>query len=577
MNKLITSQEYLFYIIKTNKSNEFSYISKEIENEDEYNLEIIEDKIKHIKRIELLINIYIFELEFYPLCLMDYNNNQIKLYSKDILKGIKHISDVFYSEKELWNKPFLYFYSLALEFLPKTEYFIHILNTDDFNLQTMGHLGKNTNKTIINHFKNKNFNVFNRDEIYKYLSGVIDDILRKTKMNNDISLSYFLALYDTAQERNFSPFCLLETKDYEFFYEEEKIKKHQEFAQDVYLKKIAEIKSYYIDGFYDINNTNYFNTIQSLTNESITLRRNIINYFKSYLNSDLQNDIFDSLLCIITRNFFYDVGSMQQNLKLVLDNTFFSNFNSLLKKNIYRNFILTKNINETNRHIYLANKSKLTLQFLQLLGEDFCTDFHEKIFLPINPENKEEGSIFENVIISLKQTLIYIFQSHTIENELPQDKLIVIMSNLIDFIIEFLVTKKKFFHILEKQIFELLFIEPKIIDLLTFKGNQNIKTRTKIITFCKIKVINLITTYIQNGKKFNTIQKLEELDITSLDLFNEILYYFHLLIINSFKIIPERINELNLKKKDESFVKELIELYIYEPLFRETLKLTIFS
>jgi hypothetical protein len=158
---------------------------------------------------------------------------------------------------------------------------------------------------------------------------------------------------------------------------------------------------------------------------------------------------------------------------------------------------------------------------------------------------------------------------------LPQDKLIVVMSNLIDFIIEFLVTKKKFFHILEKQIFELLFNEPKMIDLLTFKGNQNIKTRTKIITFCKIKVINLITTYIQNGKKFNTIQNLEELDITSLDLFNEILYYFHLLIINSFKIIPERINELNLKKNDESFVKELIELYIYEPLIRKTLKLTI--
>jgi hypothetical protein len=151
------------------------------------------------------------------------------------------------------------------------------------------------------------------------------------------------------------------------------------------------------------------------------------------------------------------------------------------------------------------------------------------------------------------------------------------MSNLIDFIIEFLVTKKKFFHILEKQIFEFLFVEPKMIDLLTFKGNQNIKTRTKIITFCKIKLINLISTYIQNGRKFNTIQKLEELDITSLDLFNEILYYFHLLIINSFKIIPERINELNLKKNDESFVKELIELYIYEPLFRETLKLTIFS
>ena len=65
----------------------------------------------------------------------------------------------------------------------------------------------------------------------KYINiyHLIDDILRKTKMNDDISLSYFLALYD-------------------------------------------------------INNTNYFNTIQSLTNESISLRRNIIKNFKAHLN-----------------------------------------------------------------------------------------------------------------------------------------------------------------------------------------------------------------------------------------------------------------------------------------------------
>ena len=60
----------------------------------------------------------------------------------------------------------------------------------------------------------------------KYINiyHVIDDILRKTKMNDDISLSYFLALYDITQERNFSPFCLFEAKNYEFYYEEKKIK-----------------------------------------------------------------------------------------------------------------------------------------------------------------------------------------------------------------------------------------------------------------------------------------------------------------------------------------------------------------
>ena len=50
----------------------------------------------------------------------------------------------------------------------------------------------------------------------KYINiyHLIDDILRKTKMNDDISLSYFLALYDITQERNFSHFCLFEAKDY---------------------------------------------------------------------------------------------------------------------------------------------------------------------------------------------------------------------------------------------------------------------------------------------------------------------------------------------------------------------------
>ena len=54
MNILIT------YIIKTSKSNDFSSISKKIENENECNLEIIEDKLTQIKRIELLILIFLF-------------------------------------------------------------------------------------------------------------------------------------------------------------------------------------------------------------------------------------------------------------------------------------------------------------------------------------------------------------------------------------------------------------------------------------------------------------------------------------------------------------------------------------
>ena len=48
-----------------------------------------------------------------------------------------------------------------------------------------------------------------------------------------------------------------------------------------------------------------------------------------------------------------------------------------------------------------------------------------------NSENKNEKPIFEHIIISLKQILIFLFQSQDFEVELPYNKLIVVMTNLI--------------------------------------------------------------------------------------------------------------------------------------------------
>ena len=48
-----------------------------------------------------------------------------------------------------------------------------------------------------------------------------------------------------------------------------------------------------------------------------------------------------------------------------------------------------------------------------------------------------------------------------------------------------------------------------MIDLLN-KCYQNLKIKTKIITFCKIKLFTLIKTSFQNGKKYNIIQKLKK-------------------------------------------------------------------
>ena len=159
--------------------------------------------------------------------------------------------------------------------------------------------------------------------------------------------------------------------------------------------------------------------------------------------------------------------------------------------------------------------------------------------------------------------------------EFIYDKLIVLMTNLIDFIIEFLVTNNKYSHILEKQISVLFFEEPKMINVITNRNGKNSKKRSNIISLIKVKFISLLITYIQNGKKYNTMNELQELEITPIELYEEILYNFHCLIKNCYKIIPNRMKELNSRNNDELFVNELIELYVYEEKFRETLELNV--
>ena len=578
MNKQITSKEYLKYL-RANDSSAFPSISNDTDlTSVDTDLSEIDTKLNIIKRIEMLIKIYISEIEFFPLNISGEKRKNVIPYIKSILFGIKHICDFYYLERNLWNKPFILFYSLATEFLPKTELFIHILTNEEncINSKNMKAIFTNDEKTamILEKIKCVNFDLFNRDEIYKYMSNALDIIFKKSNINYDFSLVKFLDVYDTTQEMNFTPFSLIETKDYEFFYEEQKMKFRKEIEKDELSLKIEEITTEYVKEFLDINKTNYLSVIESVGNDSnkVNYRKNIVDYFKTYLNSESSNEFFTSLLCLMTKTSFYDTTPMQKNFKVSLDDKFFTNFNKLIQKNVYECFILCKNIYEADNFINIATETKLILQFLQLLGEDFCTDFHEKIFCKVA---KEDTTIFENVILSLEQSFVFINYANDIEAELPYDKLIVLTSNLIDFIVEFIVTKKEYSSILQKEIDRLFFTEPRMIEVITKKCDIQSTTRMKILSLVKIKFIQLLISYIQNGKKVFTMKKLLENNLTPIELYNEILYNFRVLIYNLKKVLPKEMKHLLGITDNYSFVKYLIYLYINESKFRETLELTV--
>ena len=577
INYHVTTKEYLKYYFD-NKLNTYPSIIKEnfedendIKNKESNNFLSIEIKIQILERIKLLIQIFIYEIESFPFLFNNCNELEIKTYSIELLQGIKKICDFFNFERELWNEPFILFYILALKFLPKTEYFIFILTTKNIDMKSILNLKLKNNNEIIDIMTNNNFNIYDRDEIYKIMSNALYDIFNKTKINEEFSSENFFKNYELIQEINFHPFCLIENKDYDNFYDSLTVKK------DEYNK----IKTIYEDSFININRTNYLVVFKNIVNNSKSnFRKIIIQYFKAYLNSKSKFDLFQTFLCFITKTLFYDTENMQKTCLTILDNTFFVNFNNSLQQYIYHSFILSKNIYESKRFESRIYCTKLILQFLQLLGEGFCTDFHDKIFLPlINLKgiNKEynETSIFENVINSLKQTIIFVYQTQKILVELPSDRLIVLIIHLIDFIIEYSVTLKEFSPILEEQINKLLFVEPKMIDIMKLKPPEDSVERIKIVCLCKVKFFILLNTYLQNGKKHNTVKKLLEDNFSPIEIYNEILYNFRLLIQNSFKIIPERMKVLNSKKNSQSFVDECIHLYIHESKFRDSLELSV--
>ena len=94
--------------------------------------------------------------------------------------------------------------------------------------------------------KSISFNVCNKKKIYCYLCESIDSLIKKCKINSKYNLQNYLEYYDVTTESNFTPFSLLETLDYEYFYEEEFEESNEFIKHDHFLYKIENIINVYM-------------------------------------------------------------------------------------------------------------------------------------------------------------------------------------------------------------------------------------------------------------------------------------------------------------------------------------------
>ena len=632
------------------------------------------NKYNLIINLEIVLEIYLLEINDFPKQIINNDLKYSDLYYKELLFDIKYISNFFYCQKKnLWGEFKNIFYRLTIEFLKNIDSFyvvhkelskayqnntkIFIVSEEQSNINDNNSEDDNWRIELskiderINQMKSITFDVYNKKIIYNIITESLDALIKNCRFEQKYNLQNFLEYYDVLAESNFTPFSLLETLDYEYFYDEEIEENNELIKQDHYLYKIQNLKNSFYSTFIDINNTNFLYVITSTSGENFfyDFRMQYINYFLSFINSLEGNNLhkLEINLCILTKMMFYDSEGMQNKFANILkDGYFFLNLNNTLNKYMVLMISLSKNIYAYELAKEIANLNKLVIQFIQALGEGFNYTYHDNIFLfprvkqlAFNThtktiENNEQEknndfmnqrqvydlrtfnkkseaseqiimlkkTIYESMINNLKYALYKLDLDNMSNSELPYDKLIIFITNIIDFIIEYIDSTDDNSDIIRKNLTKLL-LGTKIKDktkkeLQTIDEIEIIKThsylncfftkikpensnknmyllRKKVICYTKIKLTQLLIYYSLTGGKESFIEKLVQHDFSTINLFLEILYNFYELINHLENKKPELINELNMQSTVERYSNKLIEFYAYEEDFRNMIELQV--
>jgi hypothetical protein len=287
----------------------------------------IKKKYFLINQIYIVLQIYLTELKQFPHQFIKVPLEYCKPFYKELILGIKYITNFYYFQKDLWPKINITFYEICQEFLNKIELlklvYNDIISCKEANYTfSENEYDENNRKglidikekeeidDILNQMSSINFNIFDTKKIYCFLTEQMNNILKFTKLNSDIGLQSYLEVYDTMAEANFTPFSLVETLDYEYFYEEDQKKDEALILKDIKLFTIKNIADNFLETFVDLKNTNFIDTLTSYSEESLVInyRQKFVDYFNSFLNSIEGNNStrLEILICIITRMCFYD-------------------------------------------------------------------------------------------------------------------------------------------------------------------------------------------------------------------------------------------------------------------------------
>ena len=687
-NNIMINNNYLINNYNNNFNNQnFGIINNDqiinknnnlLENEKNINKDKYLIKLKNIENLIILINLYIKEIESFPNSIRNENNFYIQKYIKELVFAVHEISTTIYYNKNVFNKILPYYYKLVIQFILKKDIFIQILEDIDenkFEINT-----KNYTSFLNKMYENKDykkiisrgFNVFDKSEIFRYSIKNIFEIYNKTNINKNYCLTKYLEIYDLNNEANFSPFSLLEVYDYEYFYEIQnnkkeniKKKKNDNKSEKIEINTLDLIRESYLEQFRSISNTAFLGILTGDSNDKRTDYGEIyVNLFQSFINSTQSSSFtnYRALLCIITKILFYHGEHIQKLFNgMAYDKYFFNNLNRELNYDIVQSIDLSQKYELCSRCAEVTDITKLTIKFLQLLGEGFNTQFHDNILRGIvkkqgkkkvkaktknytaftneafENEKEDESSdsdfdennflienklpelkksilkkkevplvepkctIYETAILNLKRIYHLMEFNNLLEGESAFDKLCVLTSNIIDFIIEYIDTLKDLTYIIDNNIKKLFFgngeddknytgysyMDKKgIFPLFTMRIKDDYgddyeesfnkyKLRKTMMAYIKIKYFQLMKAYLLIGHKNEFIQILLKEHLGPIQLFGEILYYMKELINNLVFKDYVKYNHLLYIEDVNSYKDKLNELYMFEKDFRNSVEISL--
>ena len=693
----LSNNEYKFMInhnfIKDSKITQYLKIKKN-KNETIKNNEQIKynRKFEYINGLITLMNILGDEIDSFPNSIYNESNISIKNYIKELIFSVHEISNAVYYNENIVNKILPYYHKLVIKFMNRKDVFLKIIDDIAKNIEKINPneyeyliITENKNKDY-KYITNNKFIIFNKNEIYARVIKNIYDIYNKTKINEDYSLQRYLEIYDLFNEVNFPPFSLLEIKDYEYFYEDQEENNNDKNNEEL-INRLDIINNNFLEQFRIISNTSFLGVLTGdSTDKKFDFWLNFTELFEAFINSTESTNLknYRTLLCILNKMLFYDCSHIQALFKeMIIDKYFFKNINRELNYYIVQYIDSSKKYELCQICSEITDITKLTIQFLQLLGEGFNTDFHENILkrltekrrlvkkrtlirkgtivnkekqldqidnsefsdideLVINnelieksiqfsikqemnkmknvPLKNPEYSIYETMIYNLKIIFHLMELNYKIEGELPFDKLIILSTNIIDFLIEYIDTKRSLIDIINTNISNLFFGKGKkhqiksneynytnlenlgILNIFTMKikdkenkdeedfdksedeeeddtieieYKNKYKLRKNMLAYIKIKYFQLLKAYIQLGNKNDFVKLLLENKLGPVQLFEEAIFYMNELINSLVNKDYNKYHHLLNIEDINTYKDKLKHLYMYEDDFRTSIELNL--